>query len=206
MIAARFPDKVNSLVLAGAPIDTDAGNGPIKRMAHESQMSFYEELVGLGGGLMKGKFMLQGWKNMHPEQHYIQDQVDLYEHLDDPASLKKEETFEGWYENPIDLPGRWYLQVMSQLFKENRLAKGEFVGLGRRLDLKNITCPVYLLAVASDDITTREQVFDAEKYLGTPKDKIEKKLVPGGHIGLFMGARTLKEAWPTIAQWINVRT
>ena len=32
MIAARFPDKVNSLVLAGAPIDTDAGDGPIKRM------------------------------------------------------------------------------------------------------------------------------------------------------------------------------
>src|SRR5208282_4170789 len=62
MIAARFPDKVNSLVLAGAPIDTDAGDGPIKRMAKASPMSFYEELVGLGGGLMKGKYMLQGWK------------------------------------------------------------------------------------------------------------------------------------------------
>lgn len=36
MVASRFPDKVNSLVLAGAPIDTDAGNGPIKRMVHES--------------------------------------------------------------------------------------------------------------------------------------------------------------------------
>ena len=35
MIAARFPEKVNTLVLAGAPIDTDAGNGPIKRMVHE---------------------------------------------------------------------------------------------------------------------------------------------------------------------------
>ena len=35
MMAARFPDKVNSLVLAGAPIDTDAGNGPIKRMVHD---------------------------------------------------------------------------------------------------------------------------------------------------------------------------
>ena len=44
MIAARFPDKVNSLVLTGAPIDADAGDA-------------------LGGGLMKGKFMLQGWKN-----------------------------------------------------------------------------------------------------------------------------------------------
>jgi poly(3-hydroxyalkanoate) synthetase len=39
MIAARFPDKVTKLVLAGAPIDTDAGNGPIKRMAHKSPMS-----------------------------------------------------------------------------------------------------------------------------------------------------------------------
>lgn len=57
MIAARFPDKVNSLVLAGSPIDTDAGEGPITRMVHESPASFYEELVALGGGLMKGKFM-----------------------------------------------------------------------------------------------------------------------------------------------------
>ena len=93
MIAARFPKKVNSLVLAGAPIDTDAGDGPIKRMAHKSPISFYKELVALGGGLMKGKFMLQGWKNMNPEQHYFQDHIDLYEHIDDPAYLAKEETF-----------------------------------------------------------------------------------------------------------------
>ena len=205
MVAARFPDKVNSLVLAGAPIDTDAGDGPIKRMAHESQMSFYEELVALGGGLMKGKFMLQGWKNMHPEQHYVQDQIDLYEHIGDPAYLKKEETFESWYENPIDLPGRWYLQVMSQLFKENRLAKGTFVGLGRKLNLHNVTCPAYLLAGADDDITTPEQVLDAAKYLGTPKDRIVQKTVPGGHIGLFMGSRTLKEHWPPIARWIGAQ-
>jgi polyhydroxyalkanoate depolymerase len=203
MVAARFPDKVNSLVLAGAPIDTDAGNGPIKRMIHESPISFYQELVELGGGLMKGKYMLQSWKNMHPEQHYILNFVDLYEHIDDPVYLKKEETFESWYENPIDLPGRWYLQVISQLFKENQLAKGTFVGLGRRLNLKNATCPIYLLAGQSDDITSIEQVFDAEKYVGTPKNEIEKKLVPGGHIGLFMGSHTLKEVWPRIARWIG---
>lgn len=206
MVAARFPDKVNSLVLAGSPIDTDAGNGPIKRMVHESPMSFYEELVGLGGGLMKGKFMLQGWKNMHPERHYIQDQIDLYEHIDDPAYVKKEEAFESWYENPIDLPGRWYLQVISQLFKQNRLAKGEFIGLGRRLNLHDITCPAYLLAGADDDITTPEQVLDAAKYLGTAKDRIVRKIVPGGHIGLFMGARTLNEHWPSIAQWIAAQS
>lgn len=202
MIAARFPEKVHSLVLAGAPIDTDAGNGPIKRMAHESPLSFYKELVEMGGGLMKGKFMLQGWKNMHPVQHYIKDQIDLYEHIDDPAYLKKEEVFNSWYEHPLNLPGRWYLQAIEQIFKENRLAKGKFVALGRKLDLRAITCPVYLLGGAADDITTPEQVLDAAKYVGTPKDRIVQETVPGGHIGLFMGARTLKEHWPAIARWI----
>src|SRR5271166_5096629 len=115
MVAARFPDKVNALVLAGTPIDADAGDGPIKRMAKTLPLAFYKDLVGLGGGLMKGKFMLQGWKNMHPEQHYIQDHVDLYEHIDDPAYLEKEETFNRWYENPLDLPGRWYLEAIEQI-------------------------------------------------------------------------------------------
>ena len=118
MIAARFPEKVNALVLAGAPIDTDAGDGPIKRLAHETPLSTYQELVALGAGLMRGAMMLQGWKNMHPAQHYMQDQIDVYEHIDDPVWLAKEETFESWYESPIDLPGRWYLQAIEQIFRK----------------------------------------------------------------------------------------
>jgi poly(3-hydroxybutyrate) depolymerase len=202
MYAARFPNKVCSLVLAGAPIDTDAGNGPVKRMAHTYPTAFYEELVALGGGRMRGEMMLRGWKNMHPGSHYIKNHIDLYEHIDDPVYLSKEETFESWYENPIDLPGRWYLQAIVRLFKENELAKGRFIGLGHRLNLKDIACPVYLLAGDRDDITTQEQVFDAEKYIGTPPDKIQKQLIPGGHIGLFMGSFALEEAWPRIARWI----
>lgn len=203
MFAARYPAKVRSLVLAGAPIDTAAGSGPIKKMAHDLPMSDYEELIALGGGLMRGQFMLEAWKNMHPGEHYLKKYVDLYEHIDDPAYVKKEEAFEAWYENPIDLPGRWYLQAVKELFKENRLAKGRFKGLGRTLSLANIHCPVYLLAGESDDITTKEQVFDAAKYLGTPADKVVQTLAPGGHIGLFMGARTLRDYWPKIAAWIR---
>ncbi|HTR14393.1 MAG TPA: hypothetical protein VMI72_14360 [Roseiarcus sp.] len=129
------------------------------------------------------------------------------QHIDDPVYVAKRETFESWYENPIDLPDRWYFQAIRQLFMENRFAKGEFVGLGRRLDPRAIVCPVYLLAGADDDITTKEQVFDAERLLGTPKERIkeriEKKLGPGGHIGLFIGARTLRETWPGIARWLS---
>jgi poly(3-hydroxyalkanoate) synthetase len=202
MYAARYPHKVRSLVLAGAPIDMDAGNGPIKRMAHELPLADYEQLVNLGGGLMRGQYMLEAWKNMHPGEQYFGKYIDLYEHIDDPVYVKKREAFEAWYESPIDLPGRWYLQAVHELFKENRLARGTFRGLGQILSLQKITCPVFLLAGADDDITTKEQVFNARRYLGTPEDRATQALVPGGHIGLFMGARTLRDHWPGIAGWI----
>jgi poly(3-hydroxybutyrate) depolymerase len=202
MYAARYPDKVATLVLAGSPIDTKAGNGPLKQMVDGMPASFYEELVRSGGGLMRGRLMLEGWKSMHPEAQYVDKYLRLYEHIDDPDYLSKTEAFARWYENPIDLPGRWYLQAIHELFQENRLAKGEFVGLGRRLALADIRCPVYLLAGEADDITPREQVFAAEHLVGTPKGKIAKALAPGGHIGLFMGAKTLRENWTAIARWI----
>jgi len=206
MYAARFPDKVRSLVLAGAPIDTDAGEGPIRSIAHSLPMTFFEGLVEVGGGRMRGRTMLAGWKSMHPEQQYFDKYLDLYRHIEDKSYVQRTERFERWYENPIDLPGRYYLQAIQLLFKENRLAKGEFVALGRLLDLRAIRVPLYLLAGADDDITTKEQVFAAAALVGTPAAEIAQRLVPGGHIGLFMSSRTLADAWRAIGRWLADRS
>jgi poly(3-hydroxybutyrate) depolymerase len=203
MYASRFPGKIRSLVLAGAPIDTDAGNGPIKRMAHELPMSVYRNLVAAGGGRMRGEVMLAGWKNMHPGEQYLTKYIDLYDHIADKAYITRTEHFERWFENAIDLPGRYYLQAIEELFKANRFAKGEFIGLGRKLSLKDIEVPLYLLSGETDDITTREQVFAAAHLVGTPRSAIFMRMAPGGHIGLFMGSKTLAEAWPAIGHWMK---
>lgn len=202
MIAARFPEKVARLVLAGSPIDAGAGEGPLKQMVQRLPMHFYEDLVRSGGGLMRGSFMLQGWKNMHPDEHYFNEHLELLQHIDDPVYLAKRETFAAWYETTVDLPGRWYLQAIGHIFKDNLLARGKYVALGQQLDLRQITCPLYLLAGERDDITTPEQVLNAAGLVGTPAAQITQKIVPGGHIGLFMGSRTLAEVWPQIAAWL----
>ncbi|WP_443114653.1 alpha/beta fold hydrolase [Herbaspirillum seropedicae] len=202
MIAARFPEKVARLVLAGSPIDAGAGEGPLKQMVQRLPLRFYEDLVRSGGGLMRGSFMLQGWKNMHPDEHYFNEHLELLQHIDDPAYLAKRETFAAWYETTVDLPGRWYLQAIGHIFKDNLLARGKYVALGQQLDLRQITCPLYLLAGERDDITTPEQVLNAAALVGTPAAQITQKIVPGGHIGLFMGSRTLAEVWPQIATWL----
>lgn len=203
MLACRFPEKVASLTLAGSPIDADGGDGPIKKMVHSLPFKFYEDLVISGGGLMLGRYMLAGWKNMHPDKQYVEKYIDLYQHIEDRNYIARTEQFERWYESPLNLPGRYYLQAIGDLFKANKFAKGEFKGLGKLLSLKDIRIPLYLLAGESDDITTREQVFNAEALVGTPPEHIRKKLTPGGHIGLFMGTNTLKNVWPEIAEWIK---
>jgi poly(3-hydroxyalkanoate) synthetase len=202
MFAARYPHKVNKLVLAGSPIDTSAGKGPIKEYAHKYPLEFYQALVETGGGLLKGQYMLEGFKSLHPEKQYFEKYVELYEHIDEPDYVRRFENFERWYEYTINLPGKWYLQIVKELFKENKLFKGEFEALGKRLDLKDITCPIYLLAGEKDDITPKEQVFMAEERVGTEKAKIVKSTAKGGHIGLFMGSTPLRDNWPVIAKWL----
>jgi poly(3-hydroxyalkanoate) synthetase len=44
------------------------------------------------------------------------------------------------------------LQVVEHLFKENRLATGRFVALGRRVDLSELRCLLFLLAARDDDV------------------------------------------------------
>jgi len=200
--AARFPGKVATLVIAGAPIDCDAGVGVVKNLVQTLPISFYRQLVAAGGGRLLGRFMLAAWKNMHPTDEYLKKYTDLFYNINDKDYIKRAEEFARWYEAPMDLPGVYYLQAIEWLFQQNRLAKGKFVALGKKLSLKDITVPVYMLAGEADDITPAAQVFDAEKYLGTPQNKMIKKLVPGGHIGLFMSHKTLHDTWPEICRWI----
>lgn len=203
LYTARFPHHVASLVCAGSPMDTQAGQGVIKEYVNALPFSFYEKLVETGGGLLKGRFMLEGFKGLHPKAQFYDKYVSLYEHIDDPDYIERTENFERWYEYTVDLPGRWYLQAVKELFKENTFVKGTFVGLGRTLSLKQITCPLYLLAGEDDDITPKEQVFAADQYVGTPQNRIVKELATGGHIGLFMGSQSLKEVWPKICLWLK---
>lgn len=109
-------------------------------------MSAYRNLVAADGGRMRVEVMLAGWKNMHPGEQYLRKYIDLYEHIANKCYVARSERIERWYENPINLPGRYYLQAIEELFKAIRAPQRDFVGLGRKLSLKEIQVPLCLLA------------------------------------------------------------
>lgn len=199
--AALHPDRVNTLTLAGAPIDFHAGETAIGASSRVLSRRFgtlpYRTMVAMGQGNMPGQFVLNGFIAMSPDAE-ISKHVDLLRHLDDPAAIERYQRFEDWFKHTQDLPGTFYLWLVEHLFAGNELIDGELVVGGERVDLAALSCPLLLLGGATDHITPPVQVFRAADAVSTPTDQVWTRTAPGGHLGLFMGTQALREEWPPL--------
>jgi poly(3-hydroxybutyrate) depolymerase len=197
--AALRPDAVNTLTVAGAPIDFHAGDGPIHEwvsmLCAAGGMSFYEGLVASGGGVLPGKYLLDGFIVIKPENE-VSKQFDLLLNLDDDLHLARYRDFEDWFKYTQDLPGDFYLWIVRELFRDNKLIAGDLEVCGEPVDLSNIAVPLFLLAGETDHITPPPQVFEMERHVSSTE--VVERTTSGGHLGLFMGREALRDHWPPI--------
>lgn len=204
MYTTLFNHKVNSLVLAGSPIDAHADGGKIKDACDRLPFDYFKGLVTLGGGIYRGEIQLLAFKMMNPYERFFLDYYNLYLNIDDAGFLERHHRFRNWYEYVNHLPGRWYLEIVDQLFLRNNLIKGKMKLFDKKIDLKNIDCPLLMIAGTQDDITLPGQVFNAEKYVSTPRHLMARYLADSGHIGLFMGSNSLKTVWPEVIKTMKM--
>jgi poly(3-hydroxyalkanoate) synthetase len=199
--AARFPEKVRKLVLAGAPVDVRAGESHLSRLAASVPIGVFEELVGLGDGIVLGHRMLEllgPALDANGADHVLQVPATI-----DPVRLQElHERFRQWNTSTVDLPGVFYLQISRWLFKENQIAEGSFVALGRRINLAEVNNPIFLLAADNDELVSVDQLFGIARLISTPKAFIEMATEPCGHLSLFLGAKVLDGTWRRIADWL----
>lgn len=52
---SKWPPRLFPRRTLGVPIDTDAGDAPIKKLAHPLRLSLYEDMVSLGQVCLLGK-------------------------------------------------------------------------------------------------------------------------------------------------------
>ena len=199
--AARFPGKVRRLVLAGAPVDISTPSELSKMVAALPQQAF-EQMVQQGDGLISGEHMLKLW-NLPFNQHDVEAvlQRNLGDGSDEARRLL--DRFERWDRATLDLPGTYYLEVTDQVFRQNQIARGRFVALGRRIDLAEVRVPVFLLAGEDDIVVPRDQAFATARLLGTRSAWLERACEPCGHLSLFMGRKVLSHSWRRVARWLQ---
>lgn len=200
--AARFPGKVRRLVLAGAPVDIAAAPSPLARLVAETPAATFEALVRSGDGRVLGRHLLRAWSPSLPDEET--DRILQIPPGAPPEHVHAlEERFRHWYGSTVDLPGVYYLQVVRHVFKRNEIADGQFTALGRRIALKDVTMPVFLLAARDDEVVAPEQLMATADLIGTPRSRVTSVVEPCGHLGLFLGARTLAGPWRRIAGWLD---
>jgi poly(3-hydroxyalkanoate) synthetase len=201
--AARFPGKVRKLVLAGAPIDVGAAPSPLALLADSTPMEIFHELVRLGDGLVLGRNLMRFWGPGSVDSGSIHQLLQTKIHGHAAARIHLEARFRDWYSWTVDLPGRFFLEVVERLYNGNELATGKFMALGRQVDLARVSAPVFMLAARDDELIAPPQLFALERLIGTPAHNRRKATAPCRHVGLFMGKRTLEEIWPKIARWLR---
>lgn len=198
LFAARFPNKVRRLVLAGTPVDVSVPSVLSQAVATLAP-ELFESMVEAGTGLVSGQHMLDTWRETQAQARDAL-QLDAMDASDGTADLLQR--FETWNAATMDLPGAYYLEVVNAIFRENRIAAGNFVALGHRIDPANVTVPVFLLAGAHDEIVPSAQAFATASLIGTPASLIETACEPCSHLGLFMGRHTVAQSWWRIARWL----
>ena len=200
-----FSKKIKSLIVAAAPIDFEADSCAISSYI-KMPISYFHILVSMGFGLMDGKLMVMGFKSLQMNEHYHLKYKKLWEMIEqnDEDGIERYLRFENWYGYTQKLPGRFYLEVVDKIFKQNGLVKKMIKINGEVADLKNIKCRTVMLAGEKDHITRPKQVFALREHVSTPKKNIFSFLSNGGHIGTLMSKESLKNNWPKVADLLKV--
>jgi poly(3-hydroxyalkanoate) synthetase len=194
LYAARFPRKVASLVVAGAPLDLRAAESAITRALAMTPPAAIEVAVAAYGGRVLGSASQTMWM---PAIN-IEREASAALQVEPDAALQ--DGFDAWNASAVDLPGRYFIETTEWLFRENRLAENRFPALGRLCGLADITAPMFVLAARDDAIIAPAQVTAAQSHCVNAE--VVARVAPGGHLSLFMGRKTLAETWPEIARWI----
>jgi poly(3-hydroxybutyrate) depolymerase len=200
--AGRFPNKVRKLVMAGAPIDIAARQSPLSALAQATPLIMFESLVNLGNGRVIGRDVAKFWGN-GTDAIDIRESLQTLQPIGSPEFARLEAVFKNWNSWTIDVPGKYYLEIIEKLYKRNELASGNLVALGQKIDLSRLRLPMYLLAGRADDVVAPEQLLAVEQLAGTPPEHLRHEVAPCNHLALFMGRRALEEYWPRIVRWMK---
>ncbi|MFN8279619.1 MAG: class III poly(R)-hydroxyalkanoic acid synthase subunit PhaC [Saprospiraceae bacterium] len=111
---------------------------------------------------------------------------------------------EKWKSDCPDLSGEMYRKYIKDLFRDNKLIAGTFEMDGKVVDLKKMTVPFLNVYATEDNIIPNESTTSVMEFIGSKDKKLYA--FPGGHIGVFVGAKSQKELAPSVAAWVLERS
>lgn len=194
--AALFPEKLKSLTVYVTPYDfSDKGSCMLYKWTKDLDVDAMVDNLGIIPADMLGA----GFNSLKPSMD-ISKYFGVMDMMEDEAKLLNFLRMEKWKADCPDLAGEMFRKYIKDLWRDNKLIKGELEIGGRKVDLKNVTMPFLNVYATEDNIIPNNSTIPVNDLIGS-KDK-ELYAFPGGHIGVFVGAKSQKELAPKVAKWV----
>jgi polyhydroxyalkanoate synthase len=202
--ASLRPDSgLKNLVLLTAPLDfTDKKAGGFIRWV--SDQDFNPEKLTDAFGNMPGEMIDYGAKALKPVENYIGSYLMLWDNLDNSRIVESWHAMNTWVTDIIPMAGASYLQLIKEMYQENRLMTGKLVIRGEHVDVSNIRANLLNVIALADHISPPCQSETIMEKVSS-KDQLLLK-INGGHIGMMAGSTAAKRTWPQINEWLSVRS
>ena len=172
-LAAKKDASINTATFLTTQVDFD-GAGDLMVYVDEEQISNVEKQMDRDGYL-DGRDMAQAFNSLRENDLIWSYVVSNYLLGRDPRPFD----LLFWNADSSRMPAENHRFYLRQCYLENRLAKGEMVLGGAKLDLAKVKVPVYSVATLEDHIAPAPSVFQGAMLLGSPVDYI---LAGSGHI------------------------
>lgn len=196
---ALHQNKIKNLITQVTPVDFSTNDGLLFRWSKDMN---FDKLVEGYDGLIPGEFLNEGFNMLKPTQQF-QKQQTLVNVLDDKDKLLNFLRMEKWIAESPAQAGECYRQFMKDLYQKNLLVKNELIVGGKKVNLKNITCPVLNVYATQDHLVPPAASIPlCDNIASTDKETYS---FAGGHIGVFVGGKSQKELAPAVANFLKKR-
>ncbi len=197
--ASIFPEKLQSLTTYVAPYDFSDDTNMLYKWTKYIDVDTMVDAY----GVIPADMLNMAFGMLKPSMD-VSKYLGIMDSLEDKEKLMNFLRMEHWKGDCPDLAGEMYRKYIKDLFRDNKLVKGEFELGAHKVNLKNLTVPFLNIYATDDNIIPNESTIAVNKYIGS-KDK-ELYAFPGGHIGVFVGNKSQKELAPRVAKWVMVRS
>lgn len=159
-MAATGDDRIDSVTFFATQVDfSDAGE--LQIFFDEDHLAALEESMAKTGYL-EGVKMANAFNMLRPNELIWTYVVDNYMKGVEPAAFD----LLAWNSDCTRIPRANHSFYTRSCYVENRLARGEMVIDGVKLDLGKVTIPIYELATKEDHIAPAQSVFRGAKLYG----------------------------------------
>jgi polyhydroxyalkanoate synthase subunit PhaC len=172
-LASQGDDRISSATFLAAQVDfTHAGD--LKVFVDEEQITAREREMS-ERGYLEGRKMATAFNLLRSNDLIWPYVINNYLKGREPAPFD----LLYWNSDATRMPAANHSFYLRNCYLENRLAKGEMVIGGKKLDLKGIKVPIYNLATREDHIAPAKSVLLGSKFFG---GRVRFVLAGSGHI------------------------